>query len=209
MKKLDEGFVFKNLKNIILLLITLIVLMWVQPVFAQDATPPVPTVTGTPTGPMIRIGATDHDQINVRSGPGSIYSLIGVVLVGQEMPAKGRTEGGNWILIEYPGVQGGIGWVYAPYVDVLYGDLPIVEPPPTPTPIFTPTIDPTLAAQFSYAIEPTKLATFTPAPPIVIPTYEDVSQTQLVIAGVPMGLIILILGLTGILLAIITFTQRR
>jgi hypothetical protein len=135
--------------------------------------------------------------------------LIGILLVGQEMPANGQTTDGNWVLIEYPGVQGGIGWVYAPYVDVIGGDLPVVEPPATPTPQFTATIDPTLAAQFSFAVEPTRLATYTPAPPIVIPVYEDASQAGLIDIGVPMGLIIFILGLAGILIGMISISQRR
>jgi len=125
------------------------------------------------------------------------------------MSAKGRTEGGDWILIEYPGVQGGVGWVYSIYVQVLGGELPIVQSPPTPTPQYTPTIDPTLAAQMVFTTEPTRLATYTPAPPIVIPTFEDLGQPVLVDIGVPMGLIIFILALAGILLALVSFIQRR
>ena len=50
------------------------------------------------------------------------------------------------------------------------GPLPIVEPPPSPTPQYTATIDPTLAAQFVITIQPTRLPTFTEPAPIVIPT---------------------------------------
>ena len=89
------------------------------------------------------------------------------------------------------------------------GDLPVVEPPATPTPQFTATIDPTLAAQFSFAVEPTRLATYTPAPPIVIPVYEDASQAGQINIGIPMGLIIFILGLAGILIGMISISQRR
>jgi len=51
-------------------------------------------------------------------------------------------------LIVYLGTPGSQGWIYAPYVSLTPGELPIIEPPPTPTPLYTTTIDPTLAAQF-------------------------------------------------------------
>jgi hypothetical protein len=138
-----------------------------------------------------------------------VYPVIGVLLVGQEMPARGITEGGDWVLIQYPGVQGGVGWVYSTYVDLLGGEVPIVEAPTTPTPQYTPTIDPTLAARFAFTTEPTRLATFTPAPPIVIPTFTDANPAVFIDFGVPMGLIIVILGIVGILLASVAFVQRR
>ena len=195
--------------SILLIITTYLLPVRVQIVKADAGTPPVPTVTSTPTGPMIQVTAYDQPQINVRSGPGTGYALIGVLLAGQEAPAKGRTAGGDWILIQYPGVQGGEGWVYSSLVTVYGGELPIVEPPPTPTPQFTPTIDPTLASQFSYTQAPTRLPTFTPAPPVVVPEYEENTPSALVNSGVPMGLVIFILGTIGILLALITLTQRR
>jgi hypothetical protein len=204
---------FKNTRILlslaILIITTYLLLTWVQVVNAAEGTPPVPTVTSTPTGPIIRVSAYDQNQINVRSGPGVTYPLVGVLLIGQEMPAKGRTAGGDWILIQYPGVQGGEGWVYSSLVTVFGGELPIIEPPPTPTPQFTPTIDPTLAAQFSFTQAPTRLPTFTPAPPIVIPEYEDSVPMGMFDIGIPMGLVIFILGFLGLLLALITLTQRR
>lgn len=133
----------------------------------------VATVTGTPAGPQIIV----PEQVNVRSGPNSyLYEVIGVLISGQTAPAIGRSPGGAWIQIVYPGVPGNVGWVYAPNVrlaDQGTGLLPIVEPPPTATPRVTPTIDPTLAAQFNLGPgEPTRLPTYTPAPPVVLPTLE-------------------------------------
>ncbi len=113
----------------------------------------------------------DQEQVNVRAGPSTNYDIVGVLIVGQEVPALGRTVGGDWVQIAYPGVPEGVAWVYSPLVSVS-SDLPIVEPPPTPTPQTTPTIDPTLAAQFINEIPPTGLPTFTPPPPLVIPTFQ-------------------------------------
>jgi len=176
---------------------------------AQMPTVGIPTVTGTPTGPMITVKSdANENQGNVRSGPGTYYDKVGVLLAGQQAPAKGKSVGGEWVLIEYPGVAGGAAWIYAPLVDLTPGDLPIVEPPPTPTPLVTATIDPTLAAQFVITTAPTRLPTFTEPPPLTIPTFTDVN-TASAPGGVPMGLVIFFLAGTGVLVGLFTIAQRR
>ncbi|MEI8130820.1 MAG: SH3 domain-containing protein [Leptolinea sp.] len=176
--------------------------------FPQLQTVQIATVTGTPVGAAITV-KTDQEQINVRSGPGTLYPKVGVLLAGQVVPAKGRSPGGEWILVDYPGVEGGVAWLYAPLVDLVPGSvLKVVEPPPTPTPLVTPTIDPTLAAQFIVTSVPTRLPTFTPPPPLVIPTFqaEDVAGGAI---GIPPGLIIISLLTIGALLGVVSFTQGR
>jgi hypothetical protein len=174
---------------------------------AQIPTVSIPTVTGTPSGATATV-SNEFDQINVRSGPSSLdYPIIGVLIAGQKVPALGRTPGDLWIQIAYPGVPGGIAWVYAPNVKV-EGSLPIVDAPPTPTPRVTPTIDPTLAAQFIIEIPPTRLPTFTAPPPLVIPTLiPDSSPGQ---GGrVPVGLIVVGLAVMGIFGTLISFLRGR
>jgi hypothetical protein len=175
---------------------------------AQIPTVALPTVTGSPQGPVVSVRRdTDQDSINVRSGPSAKYDIIGVLIVGQTVPAKGRTPGGDWIQIFYPGVQGSSGWVYSPLVNAS-GSIPIVEPPPTPTPRTTPTVDPTLAAQFILEIPPTRLPTFTPPPPLVIPTFENqVSQT--VPGGIPMGIVVIGMAVLGVFGILISFLRGR
>ncbi len=178
-------------------------------VMAQAPTVDIPTVTGTPSGIMITVRAdADQQQINVRSGPGTFYDKVGVLLVGQQAPAKGRSAGGEWILIEYPGVPSGIGWVYAPLVSLTPGELPIVEAPPTPTPLMTSTIDPTLAAQFIVTVAPTQLPTFTEPPPLSIPTFPP-DPTSTITGGVPMGMIIVSLAAVGMIIGIYTLAQSH
>ncbi|MBM3122352.1 MAG: SH3 domain-containing protein [Chloroflexi bacterium] len=100
--------------------------------------------------------------------------VVGVLIAGQQAIALGRTPGGDWIQIVYAGVPGNVAWVYAPLVQIIdlgAGILPIVEPPATPTPRVTATIDPTLAAQFNLGQGlPTRLPTFTPSGPVALPT---------------------------------------
>ncbi len=168
---------------------------WASPRL-QDA-----TVTGTPEGPTILV----PEQVNVRLGPSTDYEKVGVLIAGQTAPALGRSPGGEWIQIFYAGVPGNIAWVYAPFVVLETGQrlLPIIEPPPTPTPRVTATIDPTLAAQFNIGEAPaTRLPTFTPAEPVSIPTFEAVDTAGS--GGFPPILAILALLVIGVVGSIIS-----
>jgi uncharacterized protein YraI len=198
------------------LLIVIVAVSQVLPVKANDLPAPVAqlptvavaTVTGTPTGPMAVVVPGNEPQVNLRSGPGSLYDRVGVLLVGQRVPAKGRSPKGEWILVDYPGVPGGTAWVYALYVDIQpKTQLPIVEPPPTPTLAQTATIDPTLAARFIITTEPTRLPTFTAPPPLAIPTYVEAGSPAL--ACIPMGFVILGLAALGVFFGIVAFSQWR
>lgn len=178
-------------------------------VLAQQPTPSIATVTSTPSGPIART-TTDQDQINVRSGPSVDYPRIGVLLPGQQVPILGRTPGGDWIQVSYPGVPGNVGWVFSALL-VLPGNetLPIIEPPPTPTPQMTPTIDPTLAAQFIVEVPPTRLPTFTPPPPLIIPTFQPEEGISAVSGNLPMGLPIVLLAVVGLFGLLISLLRNR
>lgn len=173
----------------------------VRPPLAQATVGP--TVTGTPVGPYIMV----PDQVNVRTGPGTQYDKVGVLIQGQTAPALGRSPGGDWIQITYLGVQENLAWVYAPYVVLETGQqlLSVIAPPPTPTPRVTPTIDPTLASQFNLGeAPPTRMPTFTPAEPVAIPTFEsEVEETG---GGFPPILAIfglLVVGSFGMVISIL------
>jgi Bacterial SH3 domain len=169
----------------------------------------MPTVTGTPSGVTATVRMDQENQINVRNGPSVFFDKVGVLLPGQVVPVVGRSAGGDWVLVVYPGITGSEGWVYAPYVTISPGDVPIVEPPATLTPGLTSTIDATLAAQFVMTSVPTRMATFTVPAPIDIPTFTDASSTGTTTGGIPMGLIIIVLGGLGLLLGIWSLIQGR
>jgi uncharacterized protein YraI len=175
---------------------------------SQIPTVAIPTVTGTPVGAIAIVRDNEQGFVNVRSGPSSVYyEIVGVLVEGSVVPALGRTPGGEWIEIAYPGVQGGVAWIWVDLVDI-QGNLPIVEPPPTPTPRTTPTIDPTLAAQFLVEIPPTRLPTFTVPGPVIRPTFTE--EPALGAPGrVPMGLILIVLFVVGIFGSFISFLGRR
>jgi len=198
-----------GIKKTLLLAVMVVVLMLLLVATAaaapapQEAFAQVATVTGTPEGPMILV----PEQVNVRLGPGINYEQVGTLISGQREPALGRSPGGDWIQIAYPGVAGNVAWVYAPFVvlEPAQGLLPIVEPPPTATPRITATIDPTLAAQLSMSnVPPTRLPTFTPAPRIAQPTLE--TEQAMTGGGFPPILAILallVLGLIGLTISLL------
>lgn len=174
---------------------------------AQQPTIAIPTVTGTLEGVTITV-PLDQEYVNVRNGPGTLYDLVGRLVAGQKAAVLGRSEGGDWLLIQYFGGPDNQGWVYTAPVSLSPGEVPIVEPPPTLTPAMTATINSTLAAQFITTPIPTRLATFTPAESLIVPTYGDVSSTSL-LGGIPMGLVILIIGGLGSILAVISVIRSR
>jgi hypothetical protein len=176
-------------------------------VSAQQPTGSVPTVTGTPAGMIVRVNL-DLEIVNVYAGPSSyLYPSVGVLLLGQEAPALGISEDENWIQVYYPGVPGSVAWVYGPYVTIVKtGRLPQIPAPSTPTPLSTPTIDPTLAAAFIGPVTPTRLPTFTPPPELVVPTFlPDIDSAN----RIPSGLLIIVLGFIGGFGALISFLQGR
>jgi uncharacterized protein YraI len=143
----------------------------------------------TPTGILVTV--TYSDPINVRSGPSTqIYPIVAQLNPGDVVPALGISPGREWIQITY---AGGTGWVYASFVSISGGELRIIEPPPTPTPLVTATIDPTLAAQFAVQPTITRLPTFTPPPPLEVPQFTDSTGPSLS----PSGIFIVVLGVLG------------
>jgi len=168
----------------------------------------IPTVTGTPISSYIIVNA-DNEKVNLRGcANATTCEIIGILLPGQKAVARARTPGGMWIQIEYPGVPGGLAWLHSSLV-TLYGDtLPPVEPPPTPTPLYTITINPTLAAQFIVTIQPSRMPTFTQPAELVLPTYENVEGNPIT-SRVPMGLIITGLAALGIFGALLSVLRGR
>ena len=111
----------------------------------------------------------------MRTGPSSFdYPIIGTIPVGGTAPAVGRSPAGEWIQIIFPDGPLGTGWVYAANVSLSPGaNLPIVEPPPTPVPLETPTLNPTYVAAFQIVPTFTRQPTFTSPPPLQLPTYTN------------------------------------
>jgi hypothetical protein len=182
----------------------------ILPAQAQQPTGSIATVTGTPPGPTIRVDPS-ISQIRVWAGPSSLgeYPAIGILLANETAPALARARGKDeWIQIYYPGVPRSVGWVFARYVSISPGAvLKLIEVPATPTPLSTPTIDPTLVAAFIGQPTSTRLPTFTLPAPLDLPQFSDAPTTQ--VTGVPTGLLILSLALFGFFGVILSYLRGR
>jgi hypothetical protein len=162
-------FTYALILGVILIAITLNIRAVDAQGLAQQPTISIPTVTGTPEGVTVTV-PLDQDYVNVRSGPGVLYDIVGRLVASQRVAVLGRTSGGDWLLIEYFGGPDNQGWIYSDTVSagLSAGEVSIVEIPPTLTPKVTQTINPTLAAQFITTPVPTRLSTFTPVEPLVV-----------------------------------------
>jgi heat shock protein HslJ len=101
--------------------------------------PPEPT---TPTGRVV-----GTQSLNVRTGPGTAFPVIGVARLGDEGEIIGRSADGRWWAVSVPSAPGGIGWVSVDFVLATNAEnVPVMQgpppPPPTPTPLPRPTATP-------------------------------------------------------------------
>lgn len=94
--------------------------------------PLVESAIDAPAEPYVVVAA---EIINVRSGPGTNYDIVGSVSSGEQLPITGRNEQGDWWQVccfgdEQPG------WLFGALLDVQQGErvAVAVEIPPTPTP---------------------------------------------------------------------------
>lgn len=183
-----------------------------NPVAAQqsDTVTPSPTVTSTVAAGMPYITVTYIEPINVRTGPSSFdYPVVGSLPVGGTAAAIGRSPAGEWVEIEFPESPRGTAWVYAANVTLSPPNalLPVVEIPPTPAPLETDTLNPTFVAAFPIIPTATHLPTFTPPPPLAIPTYVNtvpVSSGRSITAW-----LMACLGLIGIFGIVLSSFRRR
>ena len=177
-------------------------------VLAVSAQAPVTETPGTGSGQAYITNTFEGEPaINVRTGPSTItYPMpCGSLPLGNTAPALGASPGHDWVQIAFAGCPGGVGWVYAANV-TLTGTVRVVEPPPTPTPLASATIDPTLQAAFDLEPTQTRLPTFTPPPPLQVPTFSESNGGQ---SGLPTAVAILVTGLVGAIVLAASFLRRR
>jgi hypothetical protein len=107
------------------------------PAITATTPPPLPPATATPAGPHISAST----GVNIRSGPGTNYSILGQLSAGQSLPVSGQNDSATWWQVTLP--DGAFGWVSASVVEA-HGPfaVPIVAAPPSPTPADPPTATP-------------------------------------------------------------------
>ncbi len=102
---------------------------------------PRPTATTPPTDTPVPAPhfTVNRERVNVRTGPGIVFSIIGTVEQGDRFDIGGRNVAGDWL--EFCCVNGQRGWIYAPLLIVSEEVAPIrlaQNIPTAPTPTNTP-----------------------------------------------------------------------
>lgn len=123
-----------------------------------QATTQTSTQSATGTGTIVNC----KSGVNVRSGPGTSYPIIGIAPKGAVYTVTGKS--GSYYKMIY---NGRTGYVYYSFISVSYkAPAPTPTPTPVPTPIPTPTPAPTPT--------PTPVPTPTPTPtPTPAPTPQE------------------------------------
>ncbi|MBE2223369.1 MAG: META domain-containing protein [Anaerolineae bacterium] len=119
----------------------------IMPTNIPDATfvPPTPEAND-PTAIV-----TSRAGVNVRTGPGLEYTILGTAPFGTELEIIGKSQDGTWWVVSIPPSYGGFGWVSAEYVNVQNAaTVPVIPAPPTPTPVATATATATPAPEMSF-----------------------------------------------------------
>jgi PKD repeat protein/uncharacterized protein YraI len=97
-------------------------------VVVPTAAPGVPTLTA-------------NANVNIRSGPGTQYPVIGILVQGRSAEVVGVSADRAWWAIKYPPTPNGQGWVAAQFVTAQNTDnVPVLPPPPVPTPTTAPPV---------------------------------------------------------------------
>lgn len=86
------------------------------------------------------VGVVNASVVNVRTGPGTVYPVVGQVRRSTDFRVTGRNADGSWLQICCPFEDDGQNWIAADFVDVRLSagdaldDLSIAEAPPAPEP---------------------------------------------------------------------------
>ncbi|MCX6069911.1 MAG: hypothetical protein NTU91_03485, partial [Chloroflexi bacterium] len=110
---------------------------------------------GEPTGVVGGLGFTATQNLNCRTGPGTVYDVIGYLLLGESSNVVGRNNESTWVQIENLD-RAGRCWA-ALSGGTVAGDLSaaaVVAAPPTPTPRPTPSDTQDPSVQVSHAEGP-------------------------------------------------------
>lgn len=160
--------------------------------------------TETPSGPMVYA----PDVANLRLYPNKDSEQVGSFAPGQTAIVLGKTEIGDWLLVEYFGAPNNQAWVFRELVqlrNVTIDAIPVVEVPEFVTGTETPTLEPGVGAGGTPL--PERLPTYTPAPPVEVPQFEQTTGTQT--SGIPPALYIIGLFMLSLLAGLLSLIRRR
>ncbi len=83
----------------VVVIIILLILFYVNA--CSGTTPaPAPATTAAETSPAAEIKAEALSNVNLRSGPGTNYAIVGNIPANSEVTVIGRTEDGQWLRVK-------------------------------------------------------------------------------------------------------------
>lgn len=127
------------------------------------------TTTTTTTTVATQTLAVATTPLNVRSGPGPEYPVIGALPVNGQVAVMGCVEGSLWCQIAYNGAQGpSQGWAYSQYLQGAgIRTLPPVAYNPPPSTTGTTIVRQTYSGDFVAPVASTQPLSIAPPPPTV------------------------------------------
>lgn len=138
---------------------------WVEKAYVQASNVDnIPTIQTPPPGTPVDINPPPEgvptgiaiDYLNVRTGPGVNYPVLGVVAPGASGELSGKSQDGNWYAVKVSPdfYAAGQAWVAAAWVRTQNADgLPVLPAPPAPPGVEVPSPPPSQGGT-GIAIEP-------------------------------------------------------
>ncbi len=126
--------------------------------FQSPLATPSPAPTETPAGQLRAV--VTIAELNIRSGPGTVYPILGKARLNDSFTVLARTARGDWLQLCCIG--GKEGWAAAQYLRLEGGSIDSVSiaqaipPTPTPRPRPTPTPAPPPTPSLPYALTSVK-----------------------------------------------------
>jgi hypothetical protein len=97
---------------------------------------PTPTFTATPIPPDAVVNV---EALNLRSGPGVVYDILGKLKKGDSLKVTAKSPHGNWLKVTCPSGQEGWAAAWLLEINLPVPEVSVAQAPPTPTPAHTPT----------------------------------------------------------------------
>ncbi|OUC08081.1 hypothetical protein RY27_11140, partial [Litorilinea aerophila] len=135
---------------------------------------PTPAVT-------LAVVATEDSRLNVRSGPGTDFAIVGKLDPGRVETITGSSEDGQWYRVQVDEVDGEA-WIAAAYAAVTEATPAATEEPaaalPTPTPTPGQASTPAQPVEVSLLPTPTPTPQPTPTAPVAVIQPERMNVRQ-------------------------------
>lgn len=106
---------------------------WVTADYIQTAATDMPVIGALPTAAPGQVSARVRERVNVRTGPGTNYEILGMLEPETAVALTGKNVTATWLQIAYPSGPQGRGWIMAAYLQTAdVSTLPVLDPSGAP-----------------------------------------------------------------------------